>query len=441
MKLLLGFIIGILVLTAVGSGYFIWDLIGQIENLETDLEQSLVTLSSEIEKTAGTTRTLLEESDAANKALIEETNESLALYSSSTSEQFSSIESDLNKHTGSINNLTARTGSLETIAADSTLQAQDLYERSKKAIVRITDGEMLVGSGFLFNNPDGGTSEKQCKIVTAYHVVEDLDNIHISLYDGRTWKGMIWAYSKEADIAILNFSADTTSQLPTDLHTMPTLTTADSTGVKPGDPAFIVGSPGDSEKTRLGLKDTINTGVISYVNRCITIQDDFLTNLLQFDAAANPGNSGSPLLNREGKVIGVVIAGIRADLGQGISYAVTSNMINKVASSIVYMQSGTFTYELPWTGITARDLLPKDIVTNNNTVVTGAKVTAVSWPASTAGVQVDDVIVMIDDRMIRDSDEFYSVLAEYYEIGDTVILEIKRDGQPVSVNLTIGEKP
>jgi serine protease Do len=195
----------------------------------------------------------------------------------------------------------------------------------------------------------------------------------------------------------------------------------------------------------MGFKQTMTTGSISQVNRCVTIQENLITNLLQFDVPVNYGNSGSPLFNSEGHVIGLVVARINPLLGDGIGFAVTSNQLLKIEESLAtsdlpVVGESCPTYPYPWTGIDVEDISPADIYDSNNAVTSGAKVGKVSHPASNAGVMVDDIIVKLGDMEVHDSDEFYCFMTEYYNVGDTVVLEILRDEVLMSVSVTVNVK-
>jgi S1-C subfamily serine protease len=174
-----------------------------------------------------------------------------------------------------------------------------------------------------------------------------------------------------------------------------------------------------------------------------------MTNLLQIDAAVNFGNSGGPLFNSDGEVIGVVIARMDPRLGDGISFAVKSSQILKVWSKVTPGELGGISltaeafspmYKYPWTGLTVRDNTPLEMLTITHILTAGAKVTGVTGPAIGAGVQTGDIITMIDNHQVNNSDEFYSFLAEYYAPGDTITLAIMRGEEELSITLELQEK-
>ncbi|MFA5310058.1 MAG: trypsin-like peptidase domain-containing protein [Dehalococcoidales bacterium] len=447
MKIIIAVVSALLVITAGGAGYFINDLNGQIDSLQTelagvsgDLGTKLDAAGVKLDDTAARLGGEIQASSANLSAAIADAGSALTEYTATASQRFATIEGDITDTGHVIDDLAYRTGETEEAFRTSVLQAAQLYDQVKQSIVMISNGQYLIGSGFIAAGITGSGIVIPKTVVTAYHVVKDLPEIFATLDDGRTCKMLVWAKSEETDIAILRFMADDGSG-GMDLSALTPLSLADSRGVKVGDPVFVLGSPGDGEESRLGLKETLTSGVISQVGRGVTVSDIYQPNLLQIDAAVNFGNSGGPLFNIDGEVIGVVTARINPEQGDGISFAVPSNQVARVGKAIVYGQTGPFTYEIPWLGVTARDMLPLEVFANNNNFTGGARVTAVTGPASLGGVRVNDVIKKMDDRVINDSDEFFAVLAEYYSPGDSITLEIYRDGSLVHVTVDVRKKP
>jgi S1-C subfamily serine protease len=431
-KLLISIAITLLLIIGGVSGYFIWNLNKEIDNLETTLSQSIDEMDKDFDR----------ELESRNEKLnntINATHSSIDNISETTGQQLTGIESEITLNATNIKILEDKNKANEELLTSSILQAGIIYENVKQAIIRISDGESMVGSGFIVSPEQSVSNNRTNKIITAYHVVEELEDIFVSLYDGRTWKADIWAFSKNADIAILKLKADDPSLLP-DMSSLPSVELVDSSSVKAGDPVIVVGSPID-EDLQLGLKESATTGIVSYVARSITVEENRISNLIQFDAATNFGNSGGPVFNVYGKVIGMVVAGISPLIGDGVNFAVAANQISKVETAIISEDPGPHEWQYPWIGITCEDITPEDIIASSNKVTTGAVVNEILDQAEVTDIKVDDIIIKLDSRLVRDSDEFYSYLVEYYSPGDTINLEIRHFGEPVYISLTVKAKP
>jgi putative serine protease PepD len=439
MKIMLIIVTAVLVITAAGSGCFISNLNGQIDDLQTKLTGSIDQLGGKIDAAGSRLEGEIKAGDAALSAALEKTDASLSQFTASAGQRFDGIENDIKTSSALISQLGNEVTKAVTTVADSVLQTPVLYDQAKKSIVRITDGQFLSGSGFIMAGNAGAGASAMKKVVTAYHVIAGLSTIYITLYDGRTWKGTVWASSEAADIAILKFDSTSTTSLP-DMNTLPALALADSAAVQPGDPIFVIGSPG-SDTDLLGLSDTVTTGIVSHVRRGEIVGDNYVTNLIQIDAAVNFGNSGGPLFNAGGKVIGIINSRIDPTLGDGISFSMSANMIKKVEKIIVNNQPGEFKYDYPMMGVGTVDIPPEDIAANNNTITSGAQVTGVTGPAATAGIKAGDIITKVDSRPVRDPGELSSFIAEYYTPGDNVTVTLMRGNTEIKITVTLGIKP
>jgi S1-C subfamily serine protease len=443
MKILLYIVTAVLVVTAAGSGYFISNLNGQIDNLKTriadntaGLETKISTASADLNEAIQTTNKDLTDSIQKVDSTLTST---ITGFTQKVETRLNTVQYDLDAYSRDISGLKTRAGAVENILDSSVLQSTAQYEVAKHATVRITDGDFLIGSGFIMAGNPGTETEMMGKVVTAYHVIKDLAKIYVTLYDGRSWEMQVWASAEATDIAILKFIAPKAADFP-DMLTLPALKLADSLQVQTGDPVFVIGSPG-TDSDYLGLTDTLTTGVISQTRRGEMIGDKYVTNLLQIDAAVNFGNSGGPLFNRKGEVIGIVIARLDPTLGDGISFAVTSNMIKKVDNIISFSSLEEFKYDYPWLGVGTNDLGPAYIVENKNKITQGAEVMSVTGPAATAGVMVGDIITAIDGQPLRDSGELSSWVAEYGASGKVITLTLTRSGVEKTITATLGIKP
>jgi S1-C subfamily serine protease len=449
MKIILSVSITLLILFSGVSGYFIQNLAKKIDNLEITLDRSLDKMDEEYS-------TNLDANDRILDTRIDDIQMTLDRYSESTARQIAETQNTLSDNLLLTNNFKNIVSKTAISISDSVLPSQSVYEKAKQSIVRISYKGYLLGSGFLvhYNDFTNHKSVLPC-IITAYHVIEFItkgffhtienNTVLITLSDGRICRGDIVACSKELDIAVLAIHPLQMGKpwVVADLLPLSSLIVADSSKVNTGDPVFVIGSPDDGETNRQGLKESISAGIISQVNRSATIQYNIVPNLLQLDAAVNFGNSGGPLLDVDGEVIGMVIARINPIIGEGIGYAVSSNQLKQVISLLSESWGGkmigvpAFKYEYPQTGITVKDITPKEIVEYKNTITSGAEVTAVAGLAGSAGVVPGDIIISLDDRPVRNSDEFYSFIVEYYSRGDTINLKLWRNGEQVSVSLKV----
>jgi S1-C subfamily serine protease len=449
MKIFLSVSITLLILVSGVSGYFIWDLTEKIEDLEVSYKRSLDEMDTKYNGA-------LDTSDKILSSGIEDIQLKLDRYTESTEQQITETQKAISDNFVQIYDFKNTVSKTTESISDSVLPSQSVYEKVKQSIVRISYKGYLLGSGFIFTFNDISKYATR-QFVTAYHVIEVVTRNHyppsnvpdctvlVTLSDGRTYRGDLIASCKELDIAILDFIPlqIAGSWSSRDFLPLTSLTLADSGKVRPGDPVFVIGSPDDGEDNRQGLKESMTAGIISQVNRSATIQNKIVPNLLQIDAAVNFGNSGGPLLNSNGEIIGMIIARINPLIGEGIGYAVSSNQLKQVVTLLSgnrtskYFGVPAFTYEYPQTGITVQDITPKEIVEYKNTITSGAEVTAVAGLAGSAGVVPGDIIISLDDRPVRNSDEFYSFIAEYYSRGDTINLKIWRNGEQVSVSLTV----
>ncbi len=214
------------------------------------------------------------------------------------------------------------------------------------------------------------------------------------------------------------------------------LVLADSSLVKVGDPVFTIGSPFD-------LSQTLTSGIVSHTSRYVSVEYDSQTravaNIIQFDAPANYGNSGCPLLSSEGEVIGLVTARVNPQEGDGINYAVSSNKVNRVATAI--LARGFFDY--PWLGIGGNDLTPRIVEDKRLATLNGVQVASVSagGPAEAAGIRINDIIVAIDEKSIRNMADLTSYLGDYKSSGELTMVTLWRDGTELELTVRLGTAP
>jgi len=258
-------------------------------------------------------------------------------------------------------------------------------------------------------------------IVTNNHVIGEAHTVAVTLFDGRTFDAEIAGRYLPSDIALLRIDAEGLTPLP---FSRPG-------SLKVGDWVIAMGNA-------LGLEGapTVTIGIVSALGRSITAASGVaLADLVQTDAAINQGNSGGPLVNLEGELVGLNTTIIAE--AQGIGFAVSSALVERYADDLI--EFGRVV--LPFFGI-GGETLNKSLATSLDLDVSTGVIVAVlgDGPARRAGVQVGDVIVALDERPVRSYPQFLSLLWGY-QAGDTVEVSIAREGEDLALPVTLEERP
>jgi 2-alkenal reductase len=223
----------------------------------------------------------------------------------------------------------------------------------------------------------------------------------------------------------------------------------DSDALQVGQYVVAIGNP-------FGLNGSMSIGIVSSLGRTLDSMNEapgangtFFSagDIIQTDAAINPGNSGGPLLNLHGEVIGVNRA-IRSynfnDVGEtlnsGVGFAVSGNIVKRVVPSLI----ATGKYDYPYLGVSSRSNMSlAEAQELGLESANGAYVTEVTsgGPAAVAGLQSGDMIVGIDGMNIHTFDQLISYLFSHKSPGDTVVLNVLRDGDEIQIDLTLGARP
>jgi S1-C subfamily serine protease len=260
------------------------------------------------------------------------------------------------------------------------------------------------GSGFLFT-PDGF-------ILTNSHVVTGASSIDVTLYDGTRCAASVVGNDPHTDLAVLRVSA--ANQTPAQL--------GDSDLIKPGQLVVAVGNP-------LGFQATVTAGVVSALGRTMRAQSGrLIDSVIQTDAALNPGNSGGPLVNARGEVIGVNTAVIRP--AQGICFAIAINTAKFVASRLI--RDGRVTRSYIGVAGQSAPLHRRVVRFYNLAAESGVLVLGVEKqsPAEAAGLQEADVIVAFGEKPIATVDDLHRLLTEE-EVGKPATLTVIRRTEKV----------
>ena len=271
-----------------------------------------------------------------------------------------------------------------------------------------------LGSGFVVSE-DG-------YIVTNNHVVSNADEIFVKFSDGREYKTKLIGTSPEVDIAVLKIESN---------EKFKPLEFSDSDKVEIGQWSIAFGNP-------MGLNDSMTVGVVSASGRS-SLGIEEIENFIQTDAAINQGNSGGPLIDINGKVIGVNTAILSTSGGSvGLGFAIPSNLVSVVKDSII----STGKFEKPYIGVYLNNLDSEKIKALNIKSTNGVLITKVieNGPAAKAGMQANDVVVAVNGKSVNSAGAFIGELAAK-KIGETVELSIIRNSQTLKIRVPLEEVP
>jgi putative serine protease PepD len=298
----------------------------------------------------------------------------------------------------------------------SALNVGSIYKLAQKGVVKITvtsggsspfgqDSQRAQGSGFVYDTKG--------HIITNQHVVDGADSITVTFWNGKTSSATLVGSDASTDTAVIKVDAPAGTLHP--------LTLGDSSAVQVGDGVVAIGSP-------FGLEETVTTGIVSALHRQMTSPNNFtIDDSIQTDAAINHGNSGGPLLNMEGKVIGIT-SQIESDSGgnDGVGFAVPSNTARTIANKLI----ATGKVEHAYLGV---KLGPGGKGPKVTEVVSGGA-------AAKAGLQVGDVITSFAGKRVASIDSLrFAVDAKHP--GDDVSVTFLRDGKSRTVTVTLGTRP
>ena len=269
-----------------------------------------------------------------------------------------------------------------------------------------------LGSGFIID--DTGI------VVTNFHVIENAEEITVTLSDETAFTATVLGQDQKTDIAVLKIDPG-----DTELTAVPF---GDSDSLRVGDWVLAIGNP-------FGLGGTVTAGIVSARGRDIGNgpYDDFI----QTDASINRGNSGGPLFNTDGEVIGINTAIFSQTGGSvGIGFAISSNLAKRVTSQLA--EFGTT--RRGWLGVFIQEITPDIAESLGLDNAAGALVSTVNEnsPAQAAGLEPGDVIVSFDGKMIDKMRDLPRIVAET-EIGKTVPVAVIRNGKSIEVQVTLGE--
>ena len=303
-------------------------------------------------------------------------------------------------------------------AETSALSVTQIYDRARKGVVEIKVTSNTGATPF----GNGGAQEAQASgfvydtsgdIITNQHVVDNATSVRVTFWNGATYDAKVVGTDASTDLAVVRVDAPSSLLHP--------LTLGDSTKVAVGEGVVAIGSP-------FGLEETVTTGIVSALHREMQSPNGFgIDDSIQTDAAINHGNSGGPLLNMRGEVIGVN-AQIESDSGgnDGVGFAVPSATVKTVIGKLAAGQ----TVEHAYLGVSLEDASG------------GARIAQVrsGTPAQRSGLHAGDVITGVDGKPIRSSDDLRRLI-DAKSPGDNVTITYRRTGATHTAKVTLASRP
>ncbi|MEG0240396.1 S1C family serine protease [Anaerorhabdus sp.] len=306
-----------------------------------------------------------------------------------------------------------------TSISDNGLSMQDIISKTSPSVVEIRTE--TVSSGFMLEEyvSEGAGSgvilTSDGYIVTNNHVINGARNISVTLSDGTAYTAELVGTDSTTDLAVIKIDA-------TNLQAS---VIGNSDNLKVGDGVIAIGNP-------LGtLGGSATDGIISALNREITIDNETM-NLLQTNAAVNPGNSGGGLFNAAGELIGIVNAKSSGNDIEGLGFAIPSNDVVEIADQLI---NNGYVSNRATIGVYL-----SEVTQNNGQVVPGLYISEVieGLGAEKAGLQAYDRIIFVGDTEITSYSDLKKIIKEY-NVGDTIEMTVVRDGKQIVAQVTLSE--
>ena len=290
-----------------------------------------------------------------------------------------------------------------------------------------------LGSGFVF--------DKEGRIITNHHVVQDSKSVDVTFIDGNRYVASVIGSDPFNDVAVIKITQNISEKLRP-------LILGNSSGVEVGDQVIAIGNP-------YGLAGSMSLGIVSQKGRLISTEGSAFSipSVIQTDALINPGNSGGPLLNIQEEVIGMNTAGVLSDSGgfSGIGLAVPSNTISKIVP--VLISKGNYTH--PWLGVSASTLTSKltENFENLSRDFKGVYVDSITkdGPADKAGLRGSttdqygdkhgtDIITAVDNHNVSYMEDLVSYLDENKKPGEKLNLTVLRNQSYLDIGVLLGDR-
>ena len=319
---------------------------------------------------------------------------------------------------------------LASVDGHTVLTPEEIYAANLGAAVGVNGDVTTNAWGYTVRNAVSGSgfvissNATSSYIVTNYHVINNVQDIKVFFANGDSYDATLVGGEEDNDIAVLRI----------EVGNLQTVTLGDSDALNVGENVYAIGNP-------LGeLTFTFTGGYVSAKDRSVTMSDGTVMNMLQTDTAINYGNSGGPLFNEYGQVIGIVSAKLSSSSSseasvEGLGFAIPINDVRDMITSII--ENGYVTGK-PSMGILLDDV-PQ--AAQQYGVPAGAEVLAIldGSGADNGGLQVGDIITAVNGTEVSGSSDLQSAVSEF-SAGDTVTLSIYRNGETTTVDVTLDEE-
>ncbi len=254
-------------------------------------------------------------------------------------------------------------------------------------------------------------------IITNYHVVDHATDVSVELSDGSKHPAQVVGTDPATDLAVLKIGAANLTVAPW----------GKSADMEVGDPVLAIGNP-------FGLAHTVTAGILSATERHAVVEHIDYKDFLQTDAAVNPGNSGGPLVNMKGQIIGINTA-IVGPTYQGVSFAIPSDLVHQVYDQLI--KSGKVVRG--WLGVSMQELTPEEVEKRG---VSGALVSGVlaGSPAAAAGLKPGDIITKWNKRKVSGPAELGLQVA-WSKVGEKTSVTVRRGDETMEFTVTVGLRP
>jgi len=303
------------------------------------------------------------------------------------------------------------------LAIPAVVHIKALTKDGQREVVKALFSDRETSRGLREGEGSGVIYTSNGYIVTNHHVIAGADDITVTTTDRKVYPASLVGEDPKSDLAVLRI----------DGNDLPYLKLADSDDVEPGTWVLAVGNP-------FGLTSTVTAGIISARGRSINLLADLdaIESFLQTDAAVNPGNSGGALVDADGQLVGINTA-IASKTGkfQGYSFAIPSNLVQRVADDIIAYGN----YRRAFLGVEISTFTNSDqqrLGLKNRTEGVVIDAIFAGGSAAAAGLKVDDLIIRIDNRTIRDLPKLTEFIGRA-RVGETLKLTVVRNGLELEV--------